>query len=133
MNRKTKKSENTGNGISIWHIVIAIAYIICTGFVYYTTSSNTSYNFRLTYGDNPSTTAQLYYDTGESFVETQSIKVDFTDQQAVFVLNDAIRENSITYRIDPSARSRSLPPFPFVHFLSYEITKISKHTREKTF
>lgn len=101
MNRKTKKSENTGNGYSIWHIVIAIAYIICTGFVYYTTSSNTSYDFRLTYGDNPSTTAQLYYDTGESFVETQSIKVDFTEQQAVFVLNDTIRENSISYRIDP--------------------------------
>lgn len=83
------------------HAVLFAVYIICVVCVVSVPVFYDSYNFRLHYADGGSDQAQLFYDTGAGYNESESVIADVTDGNADFILDDGIRENAVSYRIDP--------------------------------
>ncbi|MCH5266978.1 MAG: sulfatase-like hydrolase/transferase [Lachnospiraceae bacterium] len=70
---------------------------------------NDKYNIRLTYKDSVPDSPQLFYDTGNSFVAQQCVNATVVgERQADFLLNDAIRKNTVSYRIDPISSSENI-------------------------
>lgn len=101
-NPKIKKTkEFIKESLCFAHILLATAYIICISFICFTPALYEDYDFRLTYGDDISAKAQLYYDTGEWYTEEHSILCTVENKTADFPLDDNIRKNAIAFRFDP--------------------------------
>ena len=99
--RKTRRSKKKQeNNIYRGHGILAGIYILSMILLYLGITANFEYSFCLNYGEEYDNTAELYYNTGDWFTESQCIRAEF-NKEAVFPVNHSIYKNTLTYRIDP--------------------------------